>query len=88
MRAVLVVTALLFVAGPCSAQALRDGKLLVTVVDQSGGVLPGAMVTVTGLEDATKARTFPAAKSHSAIGLNSHKPRRRAEGSPPYRNSR
>ena len=44
-----------------SAQAPppRDGRLLVTVVDPSNGVLPGATVTVVGLENATKAVTVP-----------------------------
>jgi hypothetical protein len=33
----------------------RDGKLMVTVVDQTRAVLPGAVVTISGLEDATRA---------------------------------
>ena len=42
-------------ASPLFAQAPpRDGKLLVTVVDQTRAVIPGATVTVSGLEDATK----------------------------------
>ncbi len=41
------------------AQAPRDGKLLVTVVDQTKAVIPGATVTVTGLEDATKSAAIP-----------------------------
>ena len=32
----------------------KDAKLILTVTDQTAGVLPGATVTVTGLEDATK----------------------------------
>jgi hypothetical protein len=44
------------VLSSCSAFAqARDGKLLVTVVDQTQAVIPAATVTVTGLEDATKA---------------------------------
>ena len=37
------------------AQAARDARLTVTVVDQSGAVIPGATVAVTGLEDVTRA---------------------------------
>src|ERR1700720_1262457 len=42
-------------ARPVSAQAPGEARLLLTVVDTTGGVLPGATVTVTGLEDATRA---------------------------------
>ena len=45
-------------ASPLFAQAPpRDGRLLVTVVDQTRAVLPGATVTITGLDEATKAVT-------------------------------
>jgi hypothetical protein len=37
------------------AQTARDGRLLVTVVDPSGAIVPDATVTVVGLETATKA---------------------------------
>ena len=40
------------------AQA-RDGRLQVTVVDQTGGVLPGSTVTIAGIDDSTKATTRP-----------------------------
>ena len=36
-----------------SAQS-RDSRLIITVVDQTGGVLPGATVTIPGQDDATK----------------------------------
>ena len=39
---------------PARAQAPR-GRLLVTVADTTGAVIPNAKVTVLGLEDATKA---------------------------------
>jgi hypothetical protein len=45
---------LIFSSCSAFAQAPRDGKLLVTVVDQTRAVIPGAAVTVTGLEEATK----------------------------------
>jgi hypothetical protein len=38
-----------------AAQARRDGRLLITVADPSGAVIPNAKVSVVGLEDATKA---------------------------------
>ncbi|HEV3214937.1 MAG TPA: TonB-dependent receptor [Vicinamibacterales bacterium] len=44
----------LLVAGTAFAQATRETRILVTVVDQSNAVLPTATVTVTGLEDATR----------------------------------
>ena len=47
--AILMVLAV----APASAQT-RPARLLVTVVDPSGGVIPGAEVTVTGTEDATR----------------------------------
>jgi hypothetical protein len=53
----LLALVLLLVWLPASlafAQA-RDGKLQVTVVDPTNAVLPSAVVTITGLEDATKA---------------------------------
>lgn len=39
-------------------QAPHDGKLTVTIVDQTGGVLPTATVTVTGQEAATATQTI------------------------------
>ena len=42
------------------AQGPRDGRLTVTVVDQTGGVLPGATVTIAGLDDANRAASIPA----------------------------
>ena len=43
---------------PTFAQTVRDGKLLITVVDPSGGVIPGATITVVGSDDATKVATL------------------------------
>ena len=36
----------------------RDGRLLVTVVDQTRAVIPGATVTISGLEEAARAVTL------------------------------
>jgi hypothetical protein len=51
---VLVLGAVLFTP-LLHAQAPRTARLLVTVADQTGAVIPGATLTITGLEDATKA---------------------------------
>jgi hypothetical protein len=50
------------------AQAPRDATLILTVVDQTRAVIPSATVTVTGLEDATKAATVAPAKT-SDVGV-------------------
>ncbi len=52
LAAVTVLGAFLAVR-EASAQP-RDSRLLITVVDQTGGVLPGATVTIAGQDDATK----------------------------------
>jgi hypothetical protein len=39
-------------------QASREGRLLITVIDQSNAVLPGATVTMTGLDEATRAASL------------------------------
>jgi hypothetical protein len=46
---------LVFISAPSAAQTARPehARLLVTVVDPSGAVIPGATVTVTGQEPAT-----------------------------------
>ena len=41
-----------------AAQATQDGRLIVTVVDTSGAVVPGAKVTVTALDGGDRAPTF------------------------------
>ena len=64
----LLVFAALVPAAPCFAQVSRDGRLVVTVVDQTGGVLPGATVTIAGLEDANKAAAIaPVAASEQGV---------------------
>ena len=65
-RAVLAVLciALLFATGvqPLAAQATR-ARLIVTVVDPSGGVVPDASVTVVALDQGAAATVIPAVKS-------------------------
>src|SRR6185295_16822379 len=47
----LAATSLALAQGPAPAPL---AKLIVTVVDQTGGVIPTANVTIAGLDDATK----------------------------------
>jgi hypothetical protein len=53
--AALVMLGALFMSAPGFAQTSRNGRLTITVVDQTGGVLPGALVTIAGMDNATKA---------------------------------
>jgi hypothetical protein len=50
------------------AQTAQDGRLIVTVVDASGAVVPGATVTVSGLDDGARAAVFaPATSSEKGV---------------------
>jgi len=57
MSPILFLLGLSVVALPgragAQAQAARETRALVTVVDTTGAVLPGATITLVGLEDAT-----------------------------------
>ncbi|MEI6245818.1 MAG: carboxypeptidase-like regulatory domain-containing protein, partial [Acidobacteriota bacterium] len=72
LRRVLFVVALLVcAAAPAfarSSQVDRGGKLQVTVVDPSGGVIPNATVTVTGQDDPTRVVALAPAMT-SATGI-------------------
>jgi len=50
-----------------SAQAPRDARLLVTVIDQTRAVLPDAKVTITGLDPATKKDMAPVQTSGQGV---------------------
>lgn len=70
VRALLLVVACELVGAPASAQprpagaaAAVDGRLLVTAVDQTRSVLPGATVTVLGQEEATRASVIAPAQT-------------------------
>jgi hypothetical protein len=64
----LTIIAALISAPPVLAQAARDARVQVTVVDQTGGVVPNATVKLTGLETATQARTVePATTATNGI---------------------
>ena len=56
------ILTVLAAAHPALAQAPR-ARLMVTVVDPSGAVIPEAEVTLVGLEDATKAAAVAPAKT-------------------------
>src|SRR5437867_12501477 len=56
--AAIILGVCFLAASAAFAQATRDTRLLVTVVDQSNAVLPAATVTLTGLEDATRKATL------------------------------
>jgi hypothetical protein len=51
--------AILFLPPALYGQGTQDGRLIVTVVDTSGAVIPGATVTVTALDDGARAAAFP-----------------------------
>jgi hypothetical protein len=60
----LVVALLVLLApGPVWAQPPASGALRVTVVDPSSAVVPGATVTVTGAEDATRGDAIAPART-------------------------
>src|SRR5689334_10739160 len=72
MRRITAAAALyLCLAGslPAAAQAPRETRLLITVVDQSNAVLPGATVTATGVEDATRIPVAPVAAAANGIAI-------------------
>jgi hypothetical protein len=60
---ILAVVWLFSSSQPALAQAVRDARLIVTVVDQTGAVIPNAGVSVIGLEDATRRATSAPVKS-------------------------
>ena len=62
--------ALLFVwcvSSPLGAQTPRDGRLLVTIVDQTRAVIPDATVTVAALDDAAKTAIAPTKTTDQGI---------------------
>lgn len=67
MRSVLIGLLAVFcvAAAPArsSAQAQQTGTLVLTVVDSTGAVLPGATVTVTGIEPGNKATAIEPVKA-------------------------
>jgi hypothetical protein len=64
---VWTVFVLFAVAADLGAQTPRDGRLIITVADQTGAVIPGARVTVTS-QDTQNAAPLPAVAT-SAQGI-------------------
>lgn len=62
VRCLIAVGLLLSVGGPLHAQGTR-ARVIVTVVDPSGAVVPDATVKLVGLDDAAKAATIDPVKS-------------------------
>ena len=81
MRAVVLLCLLCLTAltpATLSAQATRDATLQVTVVDETRGVLPGATVTLAGIEASNKAAVI-------APGVTSPQGQVKFENIPPGR---
>jgi hypothetical protein len=55
MRAVVILCVLCLAAADAFAQVERNATLLVTVLDETRGVLPGATVTLAGIDPSNKA---------------------------------
>ena len=72
MRLTVGVVSLLCALGISSpaafGQGSRDGRLIITVVDPSGAVIPSATVTVVGVDDTTK-KTVIAPTKTSVKGM-------------------
>ena len=68
MRVALIVCLACLTPAALFAQAARDAVLQVTVLDETRGVLPGATVTVAGIESSNKATAItPAATSPQGL---------------------
>ena len=61
MRAVVMLLIAALTAADGLAQTDRSASVLVTVVDETRAVIPGATVTIAGIEAANKAAKIPAA---------------------------
>ena len=70
-RRLIVVMAFLGLASRVmTAAQARDGSLSVTVVDQTAGVLPGAIVTIAGQDDAmTSVRIEPVTANAQGVAI-------------------
>jgi hypothetical protein len=63
IRAVAALLTLLFSGAAQAQTSAQRGKLIVTVADPSGGIIPEATVTLVGVDPATRAATVPPAKT-------------------------
>lgn len=64
MRTMLALAFACLLPWQAAAQTDRSGKLLVTLLDQTNSVLPGATVTLTGLDPANTSLVVPAATTN------------------------
>jgi hypothetical protein len=68
--ALLTIFVSLLTVTPLRAQAPRDARVQITVVDQTGGVVPGASVKLTGLEPSSQAQTVaPGTTAENGIAI-------------------
>jgi hypothetical protein len=59
MRGAFAAAMLLLVVVSASAQQVRETRMLITVIDQTNAVIPGATVTVVGAEPLTQKAEYP-----------------------------
>ena len=59
VRGALGAAMLLLFVAPASAQQGRETRMLITVIDQTNAVIPGATVTVLGAEPLTQKAEYP-----------------------------
>jgi hypothetical protein len=67
VRGVLAIAALLAMGLPAAAQTAPTGRLLVTVVDPSGGVIPGATVVVVPPSGSLTTASAPVVTSGAGV---------------------
>jgi hypothetical protein len=67
LLAPLVALVIFFAADVARAQTPRDGRLTVTVADQTGAVIPNATVTVTAQDGPARAAIPPAQTSEQGV---------------------
>ncbi len=60
LRSALAAVLLALFVATAAAQQTRETRMLITVIDQTNAVIPGATVTVLGAEPATQKTDIPA----------------------------
>jgi hypothetical protein len=72
----LLVLSTVFHAAEAVAQPARDARAIVTVVDVTGAILPGATITISPMEPAGAAGTLATANEQGIATVNGLKPGR------------
>ena len=67
MRSLRALLVALLLAAPVAAQTARDGRLIITVADQTGAVIPGATVTLTFQDSPNAPAVSPATTSTQGV---------------------